>query len=135
MQKIEKKVPKSIAEHYNSSLPPVSQSEIDAYLMDPDVDYSAASSLDEKLDLINTQYWILTVKNGSEAYANFRRSGYPDLNRNDFNDALLNNGGDGFANRFSYPDAELSRNRVNYQDAVQAIGGTDDLVTRIFWDN
>ncbi len=118
-----------------SQLPEISQGEIDAYLSQPEIAYSQAGSQEEALELINTQYWIVNIKNGAEAFANFRRSGYPDLERNDFNDELLRNGGDGFVHRFSYPDAELSRNKANYQAAVQAIGGTDDLVTRVFWDN
>ena len=59
----------------------------------------------------------------------------PALNRNTFNDQLLENGGDGYVHRFSYPDAELSKNKVNYQAAVAAIGGIDNLVARVFWDN
>lgn len=118
-----------------SSLPEISVAEQDEYLSDPQVDFSLAGTNEEAFDLINTQYWIVNIRNGSEAFANIRRSGYPDLERNDFNDNLLSNGGDGFVHRFSYPDAELSRNKENYQAAVQSMGGTDDLVSRVFWDN
>lgn len=114
-----------------SSLPPVSVAEQDAYLAQPGVAYDAVDAL----KLINTQYWIANITNGSEAWANIRRSGFPVLNRNTFNDDLLENGGDGFVHRFTYPDAELSKNNVNYNAAVSAIGGVDDLVTRVFWDN
>jgi hypothetical protein len=114
----------------SSNLPPVSVAEQDAYLAQPGVAYNSANAL----ELINTQYWIVNISNGSEAWANFRRSGFPDLNRNAYDNALLANGGDGFVHRFTYPDAELSRNRVNYEAAVAAIGGTDELVTRVFWD-
>lgn len=113
-----------------SSLPPVSVSEQDAYIAQAGVAYNAADAL----NLINTQYWIATVTNGSEAWANLRRSGFPILNPNTFNTDLLQNGGDGFVHRFSYPDAEKSKNKENYDAAVTAIGGTDDLVTRVFWD-
>jgi len=113
-----------------SSLPPVSTAEQDAYLAQPGVAYDAVDAL----NLINTQYWIANITNGSEAWANVRRSGFPVLNRNTFNDDLLENGGDGFVHRFTYPDAELSKNNVNYSAAVTAIGGVDDLVTRTFWD-
>ncbi|MGB8491680.1 MAG: SusD/RagB family nutrient-binding outer membrane lipoprotein [Bacteroidales bacterium] len=113
-----------------SDLPLVSAAEQDAYLADPAVAYNA----DNALSLINTQYWIANITNGSEAWANIRRSGYPVLNRNTFDDSLLENGGDGFVHRFTYPDAEVSKNKVNYDAAVQAIGGIDDLVSRVFWD-
>jgi hypothetical protein len=114
-----------------SSLPPVSVAEKDAYIAQAGVVYSAANALVQ----INTQYWIANITNGSEAWANVRRSGYPALNPNAFNDNLLQNGGDGFVHRFTYPDVEASQNAVNYQAAVEGLnGGIDDLVSRVFWD-
>jgi hypothetical protein len=113
-----------------SGLPPVSVAEQDAYIAQPGVAYSAADAL----NLINTQYWIAGISNSLEAWANWRRSGFPVLNRNTFNDDLLENGGDGYVHRFTYPDAELSQNKANYHAAVTAIGGLDDLVSRVFWD-
>ena len=97
-----------------------------AYLTDPAIVYNAANAL----QLINTQYWIASVTNGTEAWANFRRSGFPALSPNLSN----NNLSGGFIRRLSYPDYESSNNKVNYVAAVQAIGGTDNLTTRIFWD-
>jgi len=67
---------------------------------------------------------------GTEAWTNFRRSGFPVLSPNLFNDNL--NGG--FFRRLSFPDCESSNNKDNYFAAVQAIGGTDNLTTRVFWD-
>jgi hypothetical protein len=114
-----------------SSYAPVSVAEQDAYIAQPGVAYDAANAL----ELINTQYWVVCLRDGSEAWANFRRSGFPALNRNDYDDQLLENGGNGYVHRFSYPDAELSRNKANYQAAVAAlVGSRDDLVNRVFWD-
>ncbi|WP_204743376.1 SusD/RagB family nutrient-binding outer membrane lipoprotein [Pseudocnuella soli] len=97
-----------------------------AYLSHPNVEYRAADALRQ----INTQYWITSITDGNEAWANFRRTGFPALEPNRANNNL--NGG--FIRRLSYPDYELSNNRENYQAAVQAIGGKDDLTTRVFWD-
>jgi hypothetical protein len=83
----------------------------------------------DALKLINTQYWIANIRNGTEAFANFRRTGFPALNPNLSNNKL--NGG--FARRLSYPDAEASANTANYQAAAAAIGG-DKLTSRVFWD-
>ena len=113
-----------------SSLPQVSAAEESAYLSQPGVAYNAADALNQ----INTQYWIACITNGSESWANFRRSGYPALNRNSFDDQLLQDGGDGYVHRFTYPDSELSEDKANYQAAVQAMGGKDNLIARIFWD-
>jgi hypothetical protein len=114
-----------------SDYPPVSVAEQDAYITQPSVAYNAADAL----NLINTQYWVICICNGAESWANIRRSGFPALNRNDYDDQLLENGGDGYVHRFSYPDAELAQNQENYQAAVALLGGgLDDLVNRVFWD-
>jgi hypothetical protein len=84
----------------------------------------------DALRLINTQYWIVNIRNGTEAFVNFRRSGFPALSPNLFN----NNLGGGFARRLSYPDVEASANGANYTAAATAIGG-DKLTSKVFWDN
>jgi hypothetical protein len=109
---------------------PVTESQIETYLAHPSVDFSLATTDEEALELINTQYWIVNLRNGTEAFANFRRSGYPQLNPNLSNNNL--NGG--FARRMSYPDREASANAANYQSAATAMGG-DNLTARVFWDN
>lgn len=104
---------------------PITEAEITNYLNDPAVSYNDADAL----ELINTQYWIVNIRNGAEAYANFRRSGFPTLAPNLFNSNL--NGG--FARRLSYPDYEASSNAQHYAAAAEAIGG-DNLLSRVFWD-
>jgi hypothetical protein len=104
---------------------PITAGEVAAYLADPAVAYDPLNAL----KLINTQYWIVNLRNGTEAFANFRRSTYPTLNPNLFNNKL--NGG--FARRLSYPDGEASANTANYNAAATAIGG-DKLTSRVFWD-
>ncbi len=105
---------------------PISGPEVTAYLAEPGVAYNATDAL----ELINTQYWIVSFRNGTEAFANFRRSGFPALTPNTYNNDLQG----GFARRMTYPDREGSSN-VNYQAAVAAIGGSDNLTARVFWDN
>jgi hypothetical protein len=113
-----------------STLPQVSVAEQDTYLAQAGVAYNATDAL----ELINTQYWIVNITNGTEAWANFRRSGYPALSRNAFDDRLIAGGSDGFIHRFTYPDAELSDNKEKYQAAVATMGGTDYFIFRVFWD-
>jgi hypothetical protein len=103
----------------------VSASDVTAYLNNPAVAYSSTDALKQ----INTQYWIACLRNGTEAYSNFRRSGFPVLSPNTFNTKL--NGG--FVRRFSYPDVEASANTANYSTAAGAIGG-DKLTSKVFWD-
>jgi hypothetical protein len=84
------------------------------------------------LEQINTQYWISSYINWDEAWANFRRSGYPVLVPNPYPQADPDVKG-GFIRRLSYPDREWSVNGANVQAAVDR-QGPDNLSTRIFWD-
>lgn len=104
---------------------PIPDVDVDAYLAESGVAYNPTDAL----ELINTQYWIVNLRNGTEAFANFRRSGYPDLSPNLSNSNLSG----GFARRMSYPDREASANADNYAAAAAAMGG-DNLTSRVFWD-
>jgi len=105
---------------------PISAADVTAYKNDTAVLYNPADAL----KLINTQYWIVNIRNGTEAFANFRRTGFPALTPNPVTGVL---GSAGFARRLSYPDAEASANTANYNNASTAIGG-DKLTSRVFWD-
>ncbi len=82
------------------------------------------------LELINTQYWLASFLNGPEAFANFRRSGFPVLKPNPYPGKEIK--GD-FMRRLSYPDSEISVNSGNRQEAV-ARQGADTPDTRVWWD-
>ncbi len=87
-----------------------------------------------ELEQINTQYWIASFLNGPEAFANFRRSGYPALLPNPYgqpNNPDVPNGT--FIRRLTYPTTELSVNTANVNEAI-AKQGPDKLSTRVWWD-
>lgn len=114
-----------------STLPAITPAEQDDYLAQTGVAYDAANALEQ----INTQYWIVCIRNGAEAFANIRRSGFPALKKNTYNNFLEVDGGDGYVHRYSYPDAETSANKDNYFAAVARIeGGVDNITARVFWD-
>jgi hypothetical protein len=94
---------------------------VTAYIANPGVAYNPADAL----KLINTQYWIVNIRNGTEAFANQRRSGFPVLAPNPFVTTPIR--------RLSYPDVEGSANNANYTAAAEAIGG-DKITSRVFWD-
>jgi hypothetical protein len=86
------------------------------------------------LEQINTQYWIASFLNGPEAFANFRRSGYPALPPNPYgqpNNPDVPNGT--FIRRIGYPTSELSVNATNVNAAIATMG-PDKLSTRLWWD-
>ncbi len=105
--------------------PAVSDAEKNNYLLNSAIAYNDPNAL----KLINTQYWIECMTNGAEGFANWRRSGFPVLQPNRYNNNL--NGG--FARRMAYPNAEQAQNPTNYNAAVASMGG-DGLTQRIFWD-
>ncbi len=88
--------------------------------------YVAAKGLEQ----INTQYWIASFLNGPEAFANFRRSGFPKLTPNPYPGKEIKGN---FINRLSYPDSENSVNIANRQAAIDR-QGADNLDTRVWWD-
>jgi len=107
----------------------ITDAEKTAYLAQPLVVWNSADAL----KLINTQYWVVNIWDPREALFNWRRSGYPQLQRNKYNDNFLQNGGDGFVHRYRYTDDEYRRNADNVAAAAAKIGG-DFVTTRIFWD-
>lgn len=82
------------------------------------------------LEQINTQYWIASFLNGPEAFANFRRSGFPKLTPNPFPGKAIKGN---FINRLTYPNSEISVNSTNVKEAITRMGA-DDLDTKVWWD-
>ena len=82
------------------------------------------------LEQINTQYWVASFLNGPEAFANFRRSGFPKLTPNPFPGKSIKGN---FINRLTYPNSEISANTVHVKEAI-ARQGADDLDTKVWWD-
>ena len=102
----------------------VSASAIDAYQKaNP---YNSTTALEQ----INTQYWIASFLNGPEAFANFRRSGFPNLSPNPFPGKSIKGS---FIRRLTYPNSEISVNIANVKEAIVRMGA-DDLDTRVWWD-
>jgi len=91
--------------------------------------YIAANPLVEATAIrqISEQYWISSFMNGPEAYANYRRSGFPVLTANPYPGREVL-----FINRLTYPNSEISVNESNVQAAISA-QGPDNLETRVWW--
>jgi hypothetical protein len=94
--------------------------------------YVAANPLvpGRELEQINTQYWIASFLNGPEAFANFRRTGFPVLTPNPIaTDVPAGT----FIRRLVYPVNETSVNAENIKVAIAA-QGEDKLSTQVWWD-
>jgi hypothetical protein len=104
----------------------------DSYLQQVEVAFDPARALEQ----INEQYWVASFRIWGEAWANFRRSGYPQLSPINFSgeDPAVDAGtAGGFIHRLPYPLREKSVNTANVAEAASRIGG-DNLGVRIFWD-
>ena len=108
-------------------------SEISAATMPPEEYFTQAGvayagSTDEKLAKIGTQKWLSLFFNGTEAWAEWRRTGYP---------SGLRPGAAALVNRvpvrFMYPVEAQSLNGENYRAALSA-QGPDNIVTPVWWD-
>ena len=79
---------------------------------------------------ILTQKWIsFTFQNGYEAYAEYRRTGFPvytDYSGNPINTNV-------FPNRLTYPPTEGNLNSANYNAALTN-QGADVAATKVWWD-
>ena len=98
-------------------------SDIDTYIANNPLGANA-------LQDINEQYWIASFLHGPETWANFRRSGYPDLSPNPFPNQDIT--GD-FINRLPYPDAELSVNKANMDEALSRQGFSGNSMDGVVW--
>ena len=103
----------------------ISNDKIDAYLAKHPL------STGKEIAEINTQYWVASFLMGPEAFANFRRSGFPVLAPNPYPGSDLKS--EPFIRRLTYTDAELNVNHDNVQTAISQ-QGADLLDTRIYWD-
>ncbi len=98
---------------------------IPAYLSQPGVAY------DGKLETIITQKWLASFLVGYEAWYDFRRTGLPSLiipGPDNVNEDVV-------PVRFMYPDVEQSLNADNYQAAVAAMGGDDNINVKGWWES
>ncbi|MBL7804387.1 MAG: SusD/RagB family nutrient-binding outer membrane lipoprotein [Saprospiraceae bacterium] len=102
----------------------LSSAQADAYLQQNPFD--AANALTQ----INEQYWACTFLNEYEAFANWRRTGIPNLTPTSFPGDIT---GGQIPRRMRYPTAEYSSNGPNIEAAV-ARQGADINTTRVWWD-
>tara|TARA_B110000503_G_scaffold4791_1_gene6372 strand:+ start:2264 stop:3685 length:1422 start_codon:yes stop_codon:yes gene_type:complete len=102
----------------------ISATDAAAYLAQSDVQYNAASAMEQ----IATEKWVSLYLQGFEAWAEWRRLDYPQLNAAP--DALS---GNGIPVRYGYSANTAALNEANYNAAVSA-QGADTQDTKLWWD-
>jgi hypothetical protein len=91
------------------------------------------------LSQINTQYWMCTIMDEYEAWANWRRtsggatpvSGFPALTPTDYPNNVT---AGTIPRRLEYPTLEKITNLASYNAAVARLPGGDLLTSRMWWD-
>lgn len=93
----------------------------------------AAVDIEANLERIITQKWIAIFPLGHEAWAEYRRTGYPKLLPSPEASGMGIVKG-GMPARLPYPQDEYRMNQANYLDALTMLGGSDNMATRLWWD-
>jgi hypothetical protein len=91
------------------------------------------ADLEAALKVINEQLWVLHFNNPPEAYANWRRSGYPVLQPSVAYGAITVES-QTIPRRLNYPMAEASYNTKAFNDAIALMGGSDNWNAKVWWD-
>ncbi len=91
---------------------------------------NAAGTFDQKMAQIYTEFWLAAFPDAQEAFASYRRTGYPALVPVVY---VGNATGGKIFRRMLYPVTEQNLNKASYNAAV-ARQGADDFMTRIWWD-
>jgi len=103
---------------------------------------AGAALADSRVNEIAYEYWVASFLNGNETWANFRRVGMEQRSYRTPNPAVaaplfFSNPYSGkvvdWINRLTYPPSESLVNTENYNAALQSIGGSDELGSKLFW--
>ena len=91
---------------------------------------NTAGTMDQQMQQIYTQFWAGIFPDAQEVFATYRRTGYPALVPNNY---AGNATGGNIFRRYLYPQTEQNLNTDAYKAAVSR-QGSDDLLTKIWWD-
>lgn len=92
--------------------------------------YNAATGIQQ----INEQYWVAVFMDEYEAFANWRRSGYPVLTPVNYPNPSINQTGGTIPRRLTYPQSEATINAANYGEAVSRLSDGNKMTSRMWWD-
>ncbi|WP_278377962.1 SusD/RagB family nutrient-binding outer membrane lipoprotein [Chryseobacterium arthrosphaerae] len=98
------------------------------------IKWNEADTQERKLERLMTQKWLALYPDGSEAWAEQRRTGYPVLFKNILNSSQGNIDTDQMVRRVPIATKYRNNNPIGYQKAVSTLGGPDIGKTRLWWD-
>ncbi|WP_461052524.1 SusD/RagB family nutrient-binding outer membrane lipoprotein [Spirosoma arcticum] len=91
---------------------------------------AVAPTAGDILAKIGDQRWIALYPNGTEAWSEWRRTGYPDLKPTQYavNDSKQ------IPRRYGYPNTEPTLNTGAYEEAAGRLQNGDKTNSRVWWD-
>lgn len=99
------------------------------------VKWDENASNEQKLEKIITQKWIAMFPDGAEAWAEYRRTGYPKLFPVEVNNSSGEIDSKIMIRRLRFPENERTgTNKDEVTKAVQLLKGADSPGTRLWWD-
>ncbi|NDP21624.1 MAG: SusD/RagB family nutrient-binding outer membrane lipoprotein [Paludibacter sp.] len=128
--------PKTAEEHYNDGiraamqLYEVPETEITTYLAGA-AKYKSLGTKAQRLEQIILQKYLGNYTDGFEAYADLRRTGYPQILPIDYVTSVADEMG--LPRRWKYPSDEHLLNKDNVIEAANRMGG-DYQQSRMWWD-
>ncbi len=104
----------------------ITAEDVDTYLASPLANWDLNTDHEQ---LIGNQKWLALFWTGMEAYNEVRRTGYPVLtigNGTEYNDYE-------YPQRFGYPATTVANNRDNVQEAIDRLGGENNMRKPVWW--
>ena len=108
----------------------ITAGEYAAYIAEPSVAFGATAA--QQKSQINTQAWILHFNNPAEAWANIRRSDYPQLKAPAGKNPIID--GNDIPVRLCYPLKEETYSKDAYSEAKARVQGEYSWHARLWWD-
>ncbi|MFV0546773.1 MAG: SusD/RagB family nutrient-binding outer membrane lipoprotein [Bacteroides sp.] len=95
--------------------------------------WDEAAAFEEKMERIITQKWIANFPLGFEGWADYRRTGYPEIfpTVDNLSQGVINT--ERQQRRLSFPFSEKKGNSANVEAAVGLLGGPDTGATDLWW--
>lgn len=107
----------------------ISTADANAYLASP-AGTTGPGTEEEKLENIIVQKYLAMYQQGIEAWAEFRRTGYPRI----WTGGDMGSTSGNIPRRLTYPQSEYARNNANVAAAVARLNGGDKMMSRMWWD-
>jgi hypothetical protein len=96
--------------------------------------WNSSADFETNLERVITQKWIAMYPDGPEAWAEYRRTGYPKLFPVVTNNSSNSISTDKQVRRIPYPQSEYTNNATGVTSGVALLGGQDNGGSKLWWD-